>query len=119
MSLHNNRRKCSESSSTEEEPDFMSEDYHKIARPTSSTSTSVAENGRLTKNANLWKDVAMEQSLNEQMSRSGRILGNEHGFDRGTESYTMPKGVVFDDIPEELPKSSIDDKVESSFFGLN
>ena len=53
-------------------------------------------------NANLWRDMILEQTLEEQMKTGPTIKGDKECTNRGTETYELPKFEEMD--PEEVAK---------------
>jgi len=53
-------------------------------------------------NANLWRDMILEQNLEEQMKTGPTIKGDKECTNRGTETYELPKFEEMD--PEEVAK---------------
>lgn len=91
------KRHSASSESSLEEGELDDEEYS--LPNTKTTSDSMRS---VSKNASLWRNVALEQSLNDEMQFGG--MGN--GFQRGSESYTLPKDESFsEEEPEEDPKN--------------
>lgn len=91
-----------ESTGSLEEGELLDDRELSTATPTSEQPIS----GRT--NANLWKEVVLDQNL-EQITSGARVEGNL--FDRGSESYAVPVDEDFEEIDrvkkEELKTTKV------------